>query len=114
MKITFLWFLLVFASPSHFGIRDAYAQPSLQRVRVVYASSGVNFADLFLARDKGFFRDEGLETKLIQMSLNLAITAAVVDGRILKRGGRMTAQDVEKVVREASESLAALRMRTGV
>jgi ABC-type nitrate/sulfonate/bicarbonate transport system substrate-binding protein len=77
MKITFLWFLLVFASPSLFDIRAAYAQPSLQRVRIGYASSGVNFADLFLARDKGFFRDEGLEAQLIQMSSNLAITAAI-------------------------------------
>jgi cytosine/adenosine deaminase-related metal-dependent hydrolase len=42
------------------------------------------------------------------------VDTVVVDGRILKRGGQMTALDVEKVVREASESLAALRARAGV
>jgi cytosine/adenosine deaminase-related metal-dependent hydrolase len=42
------------------------------------------------------------------------VDTVVVDGRILKRGGQMTAVDVQKVVREASESLAALRARAGV
>jgi len=53
-------------------------------VRIAYASSGLNFADLFLAKDKGFFREEGLEPQLIQMSSNIAITAAIageVDGQ---------------------------------
>ncbi len=42
------------------------------------------------------------------------VDTVVVDGRIVKRGGQMTALDVEKVVREASESLASLRQRAGV
>jgi len=42
------------------------------------------------------------------------VDTVIVDGRILKRAGRMTALDVEQVVGEASESLAALRARTGV
>ena len=42
------------------------------------------------------------------------VDTVVVDGRILKRGGQMTALDVEKVVREAAESLTALRVRAGV
>ena len=42
------------------------------------------------------------------------VDTVVVDGRIVKRGGQMTALDVEKVVREASESLAARRVRAGV
>lgn len=37
------------------------------------------------------------------------VDTVVVDGRILKRGGRMTAIDVDQVVREAAESLAATR-----
>jgi len=63
---------------------EVRAQTSLQRVRIAYASSGLNFADLFLAKDKGFFREEGLEPQLIQMSSNIAITAAIageVDGQ---------------------------------
>jgi 5-methylthioadenosine/S-adenosylhomocysteine deaminase len=42
------------------------------------------------------------------------VDTVVVDGRILKRGGQMTGVDVEKVVREASESMARLRARVGV
>lgn len=65
-------------------VSSARAQTPLQRVRIAYASSGLNFADLFLAKDKGYFRDEGLEPQLIQMSSNIAITAAIageVDGQ---------------------------------
>jgi ABC-type nitrate/sulfonate/bicarbonate transport system substrate-binding protein len=57
---------------------------SLQRVRIAYASSGLNYADLFLAKDKGFFREEGIEPQLIQMSSNIAITATMageIDGQ---------------------------------
>jgi cytosine/adenosine deaminase-related metal-dependent hydrolase len=42
------------------------------------------------------------------------VDTVVVDGRVLKRGGQMTAVDIEKVVSEASESLAGLRARTGI
>ena len=41
------------------------------------------------------------------------VDTVVVDGRILKRGGQMTAIDVQQVVREATESLAATRARAG-
>jgi ABC-type nitrate/sulfonate/bicarbonate transport system substrate-binding protein len=57
---------------------------TLQRVRIAYASSGLNYADLFLAKDKGFFREEALEPQLIQMSSNIAITATMageIDGQ---------------------------------
>lgn len=42
------------------------------------------------------------------------VDTVVVDGRILKRGGHLTAIDVEKVVREASESMAVLRAKAAV
>ena len=42
------------------------------------------------------------------------VDTVVVDGRILKRGGQMTASDVQKVVREAAESLAAFGARAGI
>ncbi len=47
------------------------AQTSLQRVRIAYSSTGVNYVDLFLAKEKGYFREEGLESQLIQMSSNI-------------------------------------------
>jgi hypothetical protein len=37
----------------------------------------------------------------------------MVDGRILKRRGRLTSIDVEQAVSEASSALAAVRKRAG-
>src|SRR5437899_10461227 len=53
------------------------AQTSLQRVRIAYSSSGVNYIDLFLSKEKGYFREEGLEPQLIQMSSSIAINAGI-------------------------------------
>jgi cytosine/adenosine deaminase-related metal-dependent hydrolase len=41
------------------------------------------------------------------------VDTVVVDGRILKRKGQLIAFDPEQVVREAAESLAAVRARAG-
>ena len=41
------------------------------------------------------------------------VDTVIVDGRILKHGGQLTALDVEQVVGEARESLAGLRARVG-
>ncbi|MGZ8436827.1 MAG: hypothetical protein ACXW6T_22885, partial [Candidatus Binatia bacterium] len=50
---------------------DLWAQAPLQRVAIAYSSTGVNYVDLFLGKEKGYFREEGLEPQLIQMSSNL-------------------------------------------
>ena len=63
-------FLLLLTLPSR-------AQTPLQQVRLGYSSTGVNYVDLFLGKEKGYFRDEGLEPQLIQMSSNIAITANI-------------------------------------
>ena len=55
----------------------AGGQAPLQRVRIAYSSSGVNYVDLFLGKEKGYFREEGLDPQLIQMSSNIAITANI-------------------------------------
>ena len=53
------------------------AQTPLQRVQIGYSSTGVNYVDLFLGKEKGYFREEGLEPQLIQISSNIAITANI-------------------------------------
>jgi len=40
------------------------------------------------------------------------VDTVVVDGRILKRGGKLTALDPHKVIAEAREALAGVRERT--
>ena len=53
------------------------AQVLLQKVRIAYASSGINYADIFLAKERGFFREEGLEPQFIQMNSSVAINASI-------------------------------------
>lgn len=55
----------------------AYGQASFQKVLISYSSGGITSIDLFIAREKGFFREEGLEPQLVQMRANLAISAGI-------------------------------------
>lgn len=50
-------------------------------------------------------------TAIVRSAQPHNVDTVVVDGRILKRGGRMTALDTEKVTGEAAESLAGLKQR---
>ena len=50
---------------------------------------------------------------LVQSAQPANVDTVVVDGRILKRNGKLLALDTEQVVREAGESLAALQARAG-
>src|SRR5262245_359057 len=66
------------------SVSTGRAQTPPQRVRIAYSSTGVNYVDLFLGKEKGYFREEGLEPQFIQMSSNLAITANIageIDGQ---------------------------------
>jgi cytosine/adenosine deaminase-related metal-dependent hydrolase len=41
------------------------------------------------------------------------VDTVVIDGRILKRGGKLTALDADTVARDAADALTALREKTG-
>jgi NitT/TauT family transport system substrate-binding protein len=78
MKSLQLLVSLCFASFGTFVAMEASsAQTAPQNVRIAYASSGINYADIFLAKEKGFYREEGLEPQFIQMSSSIAITASI-------------------------------------
>jgi 5-methylthioadenosine/S-adenosylhomocysteine deaminase len=51
-----------------------------------------------------------IETTVVQSSTPANVDTVLVDGRIVKRGGKLVAYDVEKIVRQAKAS--ALRIRT--
>jgi 5-methylthioadenosine/S-adenosylhomocysteine deaminase len=51
-----------------------------------------------------------IETTVVQSATPANVDTVLVDGRIVKRHGKLTAYDVEKVVRDAKAS--ALRIRT--
>jgi len=53
------------------------SQAQLQKVTLSYSSSGITSIEFFIAKEKKFFQEEGLEPLLIQMSANTAIAAGV-------------------------------------
>jgi NitT/TauT family transport system substrate-binding protein len=73
--ITFL-LLLVLAAAT-----EVWPQAPLEKVKIAVSSVGIAFIDLYIAKDRGFFREEGLEPELIQVSANVA-TAALVAGEV--------------------------------
>lgn len=52
------------------------AQSPLQKVTLSYSSSGMPTVDWLIAKERQFFREEGLEPLLVQMSANMAVTAS--------------------------------------
>ncbi len=69
-------------------------------------------ADLILIRgnDINIAPVADIEASVVQSATPANVDTVMVDGRIVKRGGRLVAYDVAKVVREAKAS--ALRIRT--
>jgi ABC-type nitrate/sulfonate/bicarbonate transport system substrate-binding protein len=70
--ITFLLVFLAFLNP---GI--ASAQGPVQKLSISMSSTGMPSIQLFIAREKNFFREEGFDPQLIRMSANAAIAAGV-------------------------------------
>ena len=57
------------------AVASANAQAPLQKVTISYSSSGMPTVDWLIAKERQFFREEGLEALLVQMSANMAVTA---------------------------------------
>ena len=69
-------FIVVLLFPS-----DLRAQGALQKVVVTYSSRSIASVDLFIAQERGFFREEGLDPQLVQVRATAAI-AAIVSGDV--------------------------------
>jgi NitT/TauT family transport system substrate-binding protein len=69
--IVSLLFMLAF-SPS-------VAAGPLQKVLITYSSRSIASIDLFIAQDRGFFKEEGLDAQLVQVRATAAIAAIVSD-----------------------------------
>ena len=69
-------------------------------------------ADIILisGRDVNIAPIANVETTVVQAAAPANVDTVLVDGRIVKRGGKLTGYDVDKIVREAKQS--ALRVRT--
>ena len=70
---SFLFWIVLFLSAGN----QAFSQTPLQKVTLSYSSSGITSIEFFIAKEKKFFQEEGLEPLLIQMSANTAIAAGV-------------------------------------
>src|SRR5258705_593962 len=78
MKLRVVFLVLAIASA---WSGDVVAQSNLERVKIAVSSRGIAFIDLYVAQDRGFFREEGLNAELIQVSANVA-AAALVSGEV--------------------------------
>lgn len=69
--------VLVTVLATHFCDGLVWAQTPAQKLNVSMSSTGMPSIQLFIAREKGFFREEGFDPQLIRMSANAAIAAGV-------------------------------------
>lgn len=61
---------------------EVWAQTGLQKVRIIFPSRSIAYIDFYVAQDRGFFRDEGLDVELVEVrSSNIAV-AALVSGEV--------------------------------
>src|SRR5437667_5650896 len=70
-------FFLAILFSSVFLPLAVWAQSSLQKMTIAFPSRSIVSIDLFVAQDKGFFRDEGLAAELVQVRGNVSIAAAI-------------------------------------
>lgn len=61
-----------------FGSQNVWSQSGLTKVKITSPSRSIAFSDIYVAVDRGFFREEGLEAELIQARPDLAIAGMVV------------------------------------
>jgi len=71
-KSVSVFIFLLFCTPSIIG-----AQAPAQKLSISMSSTGMPSIELYIAREKNFFREEGFEPQLIRMSANAAIAAGV-------------------------------------
>jgi cytosine/adenosine deaminase-related metal-dependent hydrolase len=72
-------------------------------------------ADIILIRgnDINIAPVTNIETSVVQSATPANVDTVLVDGRIVKRGGKLVAYDVEKVVRDAKASSLRIRAAAG-
>jgi cytosine/adenosine deaminase-related metal-dependent hydrolase len=72
-------------------------------------------ADIILIRgnDINIAPVANIETAVVQSAMPANVDTVLVDGRIVKRHGRLVAYDVEKVVRDAKASALRIRSAAG-
>jgi ABC-type nitrate/sulfonate/bicarbonate transport system substrate-binding protein len=88
-----------------------FCQSALQPVVVTYSSRSIASIDLFIAQERGFFREEGLEPQLVQVRATAAI-AAVISGEVNALGSIGSA--IRAIPRGAPIKVLAVSLRRPV
>jgi len=88
-----------------------YAQAPLQHVVLTYSSRSIASIDLYVAQDRGFFREEGLDAQLVQVRATAAI-AAIVSGEVHALGSIGSA--IRAIPRGAPIKVLAVSLRRPV
>ena len=81
----------------------ARGQSSPEKVVVAYPSRSIASIDLYIAQDRGFFRQEGLDSELVQVRGNIAMAA-------LLAGETHAANNVGTVLRAMERTDAPLKI----
>jgi ABC-type nitrate/sulfonate/bicarbonate transport system substrate-binding protein len=89
----------------------APAQATLQKVILTYSSRSIASIDLFIAQERGFFREEGLDAQLVQVRANAAI-AAIVSGDVHALGSIGSA--IRAIPRGVAVKVLAVSLRRPV
>jgi NitT/TauT family transport system substrate-binding protein len=89
----------------------SYAQAPLQHVVLTYSSRSIASIDLYIAQDRGFFREEGLDAQLVQVRATAAI-AAIVSGEVHALGSIGSA--IRAIPRGAPIKVLAVSLRRPV
>lgn len=71
-----LWLSTLFAF-TIFSSPDAQAQSALKKVKMALPSKNVSYLAIYLARNSGLYKQEGIDLELILMPANLASTAVL-------------------------------------
>jgi ABC-type nitrate/sulfonate/bicarbonate transport system substrate-binding protein len=87
------------------------AQNTPQKVVVTYSSRSIASIDLFVAQERGFFREEGLDPQLVQVRATAAI-AAIVSGEVHALGSIGSA--IRAIPRGAPIKVTAVSLRRPV
>jgi NitT/TauT family transport system substrate-binding protein len=68
-------FSIIFVLGSLFIRTTARGQQNLDRIVVTYPSRSIASVDLYIAQERGFFRQEGLQAEVVQVRGNIGVTA---------------------------------------
>jgi ABC-type nitrate/sulfonate/bicarbonate transport system substrate-binding protein len=103
MKVAYSVLLLALGVPMM-----ALAQAQPQKLRISMSSTGMPSIQLYIAKEKGFFHEEGFEPQLIRMSANAAIAAGIA-GEIDALGSVGSA--VRAIIRGAPLKILSVDLR---